>query len=192
MSISLYADDAVLYCSNHESCFIQNRLEQSLKHVIDWCNNNYININIDKTKFCIYGTRSNISKFEPTIITTGNKQIARYHKYQYLGVILDEWTKQNFNTVLKKYSHRIYQFGKVRKFLCFEDRVLVYKQTVLPLSEYVSFVMTLNNKQDTDKLQKLQNRALRLCYNIYDPRDLTIARLHEMAKVELLYKRRMI
>ena len=59
MSISLYADDAVLYCSNHESFFINERLETALHGVIDWCKNNHININIDKTKFCIYGTRAN-------------------------------------------------------------------------------------------------------------------------------------
>ena len=33
--------------------------------VIEWCNTNYININVDKTRFCIYGTRSNVSKFGP-------------------------------------------------------------------------------------------------------------------------------
>ena len=156
MSISLYADDAVIYCSNHESFFIQARLEQSLTHVIDWCNNNYININIDKTKFCIYGTRTNVSKFEPNKISTNGKHISRCQKYQYLGVTLDECLtmKQNFNTVFKKNSYKIYQFGKIRKFLDSEIRVLVYKQTVLPLSEYVSFVMTLNNKQDVDKFAK--------------------------------------
>ena len=52
--------------------------------------------------------------------------------------------------------------------------------------------MFLNSKQETDKLQKLQNRALRMCYNIQNPRDISIDRLHEMAKVDMLYKRRMI
>ena len=62
-------------------------------------------------------------------------------------IILDECLtmKQNFNNVFKKFSYKIYQFGKIRKFLSTETRILVYKQTVLPLSEYVGFVMTLNN-----------------------------------------------
>ena len=68
----------------------------------------------------------------------------------------------------------------------------MYKQTVLPLSKYVSFIMCLNNKQDIDKLQVLQNRALRMCFNIQNPRDISIQRLHEMAKVDMLYKRRML
>ena len=154
LSISLYADDAVLYCGNHDSYFVKTRLEQALSCLIEWCNNNYININIDKTKFCIYGTRANISKFELNTITTTNHQINRCQQYRYLGVILDECLtmRQNYNSIFKKFSYKIYQFSKIKKFLNTETRVLVYKQTILPLAEYVSFVLCLNNKHDVDKL----------------------------------------
>ena len=99
--------------------------------------------------------------------------------------------KQNFNNTSKKFSYKIYQFGKIRKFLNVETRILVYKQTVLPLSEYVIFVMCLNNKHEVDKLQKLQNKALRLCYNIQSPKEMRVSLLHDMASVDSLYKRRM-
>ena len=82
MSISLYADDAVIYCSSYEPFFIQTRLERALLHVMEWCNNNYININIDETKFCIYGTRANVSKFNPMQISANGKHINRCHQYQ--------------------------------------------------------------------------------------------------------------
>ena len=52
--------------------------------------------------------------------------------------------------------------------------------------------MSLTNSQDVDKLQRLQNRALRLCYNIYNPRDITVSRLHENAKIDMLQKRMML
>ena len=68
----------------------------------------------------------------------------------------------------------------------------MYKHTVLPLSEYVSFIMCLNNKQDIDNMQVLQNRALWMCFNSQNPRDISIQRLHEMTKVHMLYKRRML
>ena len=194
MSISLYADDAVIYGGNYDTYFVKNRLELALSHVIEWCNSNYININIGKTKFCIYGTRTNVSKFEVSTITANERQIHRCQQYQYLGVLLDECLtmKPNFNNIFKKFSYKIFQFAKIRKFLNIETRVLVYKQTVLPLIEYVSFVMCLNNKQHVDKLQKLKNRALRMCYNIQNPRDITIVRLHEMAGIDMLDQRRML
>ena len=100
--------------------------------------------------------------------------------------------KQHFNSVFQNFSYKIYQFGKIRTFLNLETRILVYKQTVLPLTEYVSFVMTLNNKHEVEKLQKLQNKALRMCYNIQNPRDVSVSMLHEMANVDMLYTRRML
>ena len=100
--------------------------------------------------------------------------------------------KQNFNTVFKKFGYKLYQFGKIRKYINPATRVLIYKQTVLPLTEYVSFVMTLNNKHEVEKLQKLQNRALRMCYNIQNPKDMSITRLHDLAHVDLLHKRRLV
>ena len=101
-------------------------------------------------------------------------------------------TEPNFINVFRKFSYKIYQFGIFLNVLKVETRVLVYKQTVLPLTEYVSFVMCLNNKHNVDKFQKLQNRALRMCYNIQNPRDIRVLRLHDMAKIDMLYKRRML
>ena len=57
IEISLYADDAVIYCGNYESHFVKRRLERALVSVNDWCLSNYININIQKMKYCIYGSR---------------------------------------------------------------------------------------------------------------------------------------
>ena len=96
----------------------------------------------------------------------------------------------NFNTIFKKISYKNYQFAKVCKYVDIETRILIYKQTVLPLVEYVSFMMCLNNKHDIEKLQRLQNRSLRLCYNINTPTEITTVLLHENAKLEKLCDRR--
>ena len=91
LNISLYADDAVIYCSNSDPLYVQSRLEEALSLVMNWCNRNYININIDKTKFCIRETRSNVDKFIPDRIVTETSEIDRCHQYLYLGIKLDEW-----------------------------------------------------------------------------------------------------
>ena len=79
---------------------------------------------------------------------------------------------------------------KYKKKLDTETRVLIYKHIVLPLTEYVSFVLNLNNKYEVEKLQKLQNRALRMPYNVQDPKDVSTRDLHERAKMVRLEKRR--
>ena len=70
--------------------------------------------------------------------------------------------------------------------------ILIYKQTALPLVEYVSFMMCFNSKQDIEKFQRLQNKSLRLCYNINNAVDINTTVLHENAKMEKLCDRRTV
>ena len=109
-----------------------------------------------------------------------------------MGVILDETInlESNFNAIFKKFSYKLFQFSKIRKYLPVNIRVLVYKQTVLPLVEYVCYLMYLNKKHDIDKLQKLQNRALRLCFNVVDQRSISVLDLHRQANILTLEQRR--
>ena len=56
-SISLYADDAVIYCCNYEIYLVKSRLERALVVINEWCKVNYININVHKNKivYMVYG-----------------------------------------------------------------------------------------------------------------------------------------
>ena len=65
----------------------------------------------------------------------------------------------NFKSIFKKFSHKIFQFGTIRKYIYITTGFLVYKQTILPIVEYVSF-MLYHNVHDFAKLQKLQNRCM--------------------------------
>ena len=190
--ISLYADDAVIYCSNNDLFLINNMLEQSLSVVHDWCMSNFININIQKIKYCIYGLRSTLNQNRVTQLRLGDQCISICHQYNYLGVHLDECLniKSNYNSIFKKYSYKVFQFGKIKKFIDKKTRILVYKQTILPLVEYVSFMLYLNRKCEVDKLQRLQNRCLRMCLDIQHPRDMSVALLHKNARIDMLEVRR--
>ena len=90
---------------------------------------------------------------------TYSMEILKCRQYNYLGVILDECMNlvSNFNAIFKKYSYKIFQFGKIRKYLDICTRILVYQQTIMPLVEYVSFMLYLNNVTEIGKLQKLLN-----------------------------------
>ena len=81
-------------------------------------------------------------------------------------------------------------FGKIKKYITVNTRIIIYKQTILPLVEYVSYMLYLNSCHDVDKLQKLQNRCLRMCLNVKNPRDMSVARLHTTARVSELSIRR--
>ena len=51
-------------------------------------------------------------------------------------------------------------------------------------------MLCFNNASDVDKLQRLQNRCLRSCYDVYNPMDLGTYFLHHTARVNKLDLRR--
>ena len=53
----------------------------------------------------------------------------------------------------------------------------------------MSFILLFNNGQDVEKLKKLQNRSLRLCYNINNPVNIRTSDLHDQAKICKLQSR---
>ena len=191
-NISLYADDAVLYSSDDNHSRLKSHLETLLMAINNWSKLNYINLNVQKTKFCIYSYRSHIKKFQDTTLKACDQEIFRCHQYNYLGVLLDECMTltPNFDSIFKKFSYKIFQFGKSYKYMDTNTRFLVYKQTILPLVEYVSFMLCMNNVSEADMLQKLQNRCLRFCLEIGNPIELSVDRLHQIARVNKLDLRR--
>ena len=176
----LYADDTVIYSASNDMSSLHDSMQDTLTGVATWCIHNRIKLNIGKTKLCFYGTRHNLSRSKFNLqLRTGLLQPTQ--QYKYLGVFLDETMnlESNFNNIFKRFSHKVFQFSKIKNYLNPKTRVLVYKQTVLPFVEYISSLLFLNRKHDVEKLQKLQNKALRICLDIIDPRDVSVKMLHE-------------
>ena len=100
-NIILYAHDAVIYNCNTDYTLLKTHLESLLLTVLDWSQQNYINLNIQKTKFCIYGHRSRVKKFDDTEVVVDGQRIFRCKHYNYLGVQLDECMTliHNFNSI---------------------------------------------------------------------------------------------
>ena len=191
IQMSLYADDAVIYRTSDDVLSTQTKLQLALNDVILWCTRNHINLNIKKTKLCCYGTRHSLKHF-PIRLTLKETKLTSVSQYTYLGIVLDETLnlEANFNSIFKKFSYKLFQFSKIRKYLPLKLRVLVYKQAILPLVEYVSYLMFLNRKHDIEKLQKLQNKALRVCHGIVDPRTISVSALHIQSDLLTLSQRR--
>ena len=164
--------------------FYKVKMQNSLNAVSSCCLRNGINVNISKTKLCCYG-REHRFKNSDIVLNFRNSPSTKCHQYNYLGIILDKTInlESNFNSIFKKFSFKIFQFSKTWRLVPQDTRITVFKQTILPLVEYVSYTLLLNHKIDIEKFQKLQNHALRLCYNIYNPRDVAVSRLHADAKI---------
>ena len=80
VNIGLFADDAVIYCSNYDQFFIKTRLETILENIQIWCTLNCINMNVDKTKYCIYSSRTMDDTFKDNTIGPPNAHISQCHQ----------------------------------------------------------------------------------------------------------------
>ena len=60
---------------------------------------------------------------------------------------------------------RIYQLGKLRKYVTSDIACLIYKQTILHIAEYADLVVESSPTEKVNRLQSLQDKAIRIVDN---------------------------
>ena len=90
--------------------------------------------------------------------------ITEVENYVYLGVNIDK--KLNFekfiNGTILRVNGRLITLARIRKLINDETALIIYKQTILPILDYVSILVNSSTQKKIDKLQPLQNRAVRI------------------------------
>ena len=60
--LHLYADDTVIYMSGSDLNFITSALQQDLNKIVAWCEESKLTLNVKKTKYVIFGLKSQTKK----------------------------------------------------------------------------------------------------------------------------------
>ena len=186
----LYADDTVIYhtCMNENDSKIN--LERNLDNFAAWCNGNALTVNIKKSKYVLYGLKSQTRKITEHSLLMNRTKLDRVSSYNYLGVHLD--MNLNFHKYLQgciqRATHKIYMLSKIRRYIDVNTATTIYKTMILPVMEYGDVVYENSDLKLLDKLQILQNRALRICLNrqVHIP----VILLHQECKIAKLKARR--
>ena len=186
----MYADDKVLYQSDVNSKEACARLQNSLDLLVRWCDTNKLTINIKKTKVMAFGTRQKVKKTTDVNIEVGGERLKVVPSYKYLGIILDSTLNysQHINAVINAVLHKLTLLAKMKRYLHDDVAVKIYKSMLLPYLDYADVIYAKANSNDISKLQKLQNKCLKLCLG-KDNRFNT-NRLHTLSNVPLLEDRR--
>ena len=98
-----------------------------------------------------------------------NEQVLELvESYKYLGVTLDKNLKfqKHVKSIIKTLSYQIYLLSKIRPFLTEKAAVLIYKSMVLPYIDYGDTVYFSCTKDLLNKLQRMQNRALKIIFRL--------------------------
>ena len=119
-----------------------------------------------------------------------NMNIQYVKQYNYLGMKLDDALTFEFHAAetMRMVSHKLYLLSRIRKYITIGQAIAVYKSKVVPYFDYGDiFLMNISMKA-VDKLQKIQNRALRICL-AGDGRS-NVNNLHNTCNVSKLTHRR--
>lgn len=89
---------------------------EALDDFVSWCNINYLDLNVSKTKELIIDFRRN--KISATDSIIHGKAVERVPVYKYLGTFFDEKLKFDVNTadILKRGQQRVHLLRKLNSF----------------------------------------------------------------------------
>ncbi len=159
----MYADDTSLLCKAKNIDDLKVQLESCLDSVADWFKANKLTLNVDKTKFMIFGSNVILERFQNIQLIYGNNIIERVDEFKYLGVKLDSnlsWSA-HVDYLCKNISKRIGIIRRVKHFLPHETIVLLSNALVLPHFDYGSTVWSNFSSEFHNKLQVLHNNLAR-------------------------------
>ena len=105
---------------------------------------------------------------EPNVVfSIGGESMSQVEEYRYLG--LNEDIQLNFQshrqTLINNVNYKLTFFRKIRKYVTLEAGKSIYKGTILPVFEYVDFILDYGIKYVNQKIQVLQNQGLYIVFN---------------------------
>ena len=156
-----YADDTVIVgnISNGD----ESKYLDQVHSFVDWCECNYLNLNVKKTKEMFIDFRK-IRSYDPLVIM--NEGVEAVENYKYLGVYIDNQLNfsHNVNHVYKKAVQRLH-FVRILHDIKVDRCILtLFYRSVI--ESILSFCITswfgLISKKDKNKLHKIIRKSCKL------------------------------
>ena len=154
-----YADDNSLVCSGYDYDDVKSKLLSNVNKVIKWFESNHMKVNEDKFQCIVFGKKDNLGTFR-----IGDHDIVPEEYVKLLGLHVDR--KLNFNTHISNISQKAGRQVKVISRLCYvldqPSKMMLYNSFVECYFNYCAIIWHFCNKSDTFKLEKIQEKALRV------------------------------
>lgn len=164
--ILIYADDTVLFFKHEFLNQAVNTLQQDLIFYQDWCLFNRLSLNISKTKLMLFVDNKKRVPDKLLIVTLNNAALNYVDEFNYLGVKLDMKLRfqSHFFNIMSRLNHKMILLSKIRPFVDSRTALIMYKAHPLSLVEYGAIFFDSLPVNYLNKLQRIQNRCLRICF----------------------------
>ncbi len=162
--VSLYADDTALFSSSISQIDLMMKLKMELSTISEWLKLNKLTLNVNKTKYVIFGTRNQVQAQINYKLDVNGQELERVQHMKYLGVILDSQLTfdEHVNFIHSKAVKKLGIVRKSREFLDRKTSLTLYRSSVLPHLDYCDLIYENTSKTNLNKLQLVQNSACRI------------------------------
>ena len=172
-SVHGYADDTQIYLS-FRPCSILSEInavsviEKCIANVRSWVIGNWLMINDRKTDFPIIGTRQQLEKTSIESIIIGDTVIKPLESVRNLGSWFDAHMRMNVHIgkICSKAFRGLYNIRQIRKFLTVQSTKTLIHAFVSSNLDYCNALLFGVPKYQLDRLQKVQNAAPRVTFQI--------------------------
>ena len=155
----------MLYATHDQEAFAHLWVAEDLKLLTTWCQKNKLTVNINKTKVMLFGTRNMLKRGIRCDTFINGTKLQYVNHFNYLRVKLDSSLtfELHASESLKMVAHKLYLLARVRKFITPEQAITIYRSKIVPYFDYGDIFLMNITAKTTQKLQKMQNQALRIC-----------------------------
>lgn len=176
MLARLFADDALTAYADKNIDRALERVNEDLENLYKWLCSNKLKTNINKTKYMVITNGQFIENNHPRL-SINNEELERVSSIKYLGVQIDDKLRfsEHVNYIEKKIAKKVGFMYRTCSRLRRDYKVTVYRTIVEPHFIYCASLLYLCTIADKEKLQKLQNRAMRCI--LRRPRDYSVKRM---------------
>ena len=167
--VSMYADDAMRYCSGKDPRDVCRKINEDLERVRIWLLRNKLHLNMKKTEYITFGNKQRLEKINDNNfdIQINRTLIRRVKECKHLGVLLDEnltW-HSHINTLQKKLRGGLFMLKSIRNIVNKNILLTVYNSLIMSHLSYCDVVWGNCGVTNQNVLQKFQNRAARVINN---------------------------
>ena len=188
--LKMYADDTVVYQSGIDSREAAVKLQHSVNLLERWCTVNQLTINIKKKKLMAFGSRSKVKKTKNVVIKLDGQKLNQVPSFKYLGMTLDGTLNFNHHITCtcRTVLHKLMLLSKMKRYLRDDTAISIYKSMILPYLDYADVIFDKAMSKDINKIQRLQNKCLRICLG--EERRFSTDRAHKLTGTPFLVDRR--
>ena len=162
-----YADDNTLSYSDTNINTVVKTLENDSINLIDWFSKNLMKANPDKFQAIAIGPKTN--RHNLSFDLKGNK-ITCEENVKLLGITVDSHLNfdKHISEICKKASQQLNILKRIGKYLNRLGHLTIYYSFILSNFNYCPVTWHFCSEKNTNKIEKIQERALRFIYEDYE------------------------